>query len=113
MSDSAKRPGDQAILEELVKRGDDLSAPRHTLVFFYRAKDDTRSAEAVLNPLAQRLQAIGWGVVDLREDALIAETQRPADAASVDSMVDQMEALAREFGVKFDGWECAILGAKP
>jgi hypothetical protein len=105
----AIRPADRALLEQLVKHGDSLETPRHTLVFFYRQTGDTRSAELVFNPMALRLQAFGWEVTDLRADALIAETHRPADADSVNAMAETMEELAAEFGAVFDGWECALV----
>lgn len=98
---------------ELRARGDPLTAPRHTLAFFYLFKGDKRSAELTLNPMAQRLIASGWSVVDLRADALIVEADRAVDAANLDVMIGEMEALASEFGVDFDGWECAVLGDEP
>jgi hypothetical protein len=112
MTEQAKRPGDQAILDELRKRGDTLTAPRHTLAYFYLFADDQRSAELTLNPMAQRLLSSGWAIVDLRADALIVEGQRAVDPTNLNAMIDEMEALASEFGVEFDGWECAIVGGK-
>lgn len=111
MTDQAKRPGDQAILDELRKRGDTLMSPRHTLAYFYLFPDDQRSAELTLNPMAQRLIASGWAVVDLRADALIVEAQRAVDPTNLNAIIDEMEALASAFGVEFDGWECAIVSA--
>lgn len=103
------RPGDRAIFEQLIARGDRLGAPRHTIVFFYKLADDVRASELAFNPLAQRLVAAGWRISDLRADAVIAETERPADALSIDALSDEMEALAAEYGVDFDGWECAVM----
>ncbi len=103
------RPGDRAIFEQLLARGDALTTPRHTIVFFYKNADDARGPELVLNPLAQRLVAAGWAITDLRADAVIAEAQRAADAASIDALSSEMEALAAASGVAFDGWECAIV----
>jgi hypothetical protein len=113
MSEQAKRPADQVILDELRKRGDTLTALRHTLAYFYLFADDQRSAELTLNPMAQRLLLSGWAIVDLRADALIVEGQRAVDPASLNVMIEEMEALASEFGVEFDGWECAIVGGGP
>lgn len=109
MTVQAKRPGDQAILDELRNRGDTLTVPRHTIAYFYLFPDDQRSAELTLNPMAQRLLVTGWVLVDLRADALIVEAQRAVDPVSINAMIDEMETLASEFGVEFDGWECAIL----
>jgi hypothetical protein len=103
------RPGDRAILEELAKRGDALTEPRHVIVFFFRFEDDARSAEAVCNPLAQRLISLGWTVSGLEADAVIVESERRVDPDSVNDMAEIMEAVAHEFGVDFDGWECALV----
>jgi hypothetical protein len=54
MNEQAKRPGDQAILDELRKRGDSLTTPRHTLAYFYLFSDDQRSAELNSSPLRAR-----------------------------------------------------------
>jgi regulator of RNase E activity RraB len=108
-SERVERIGDRAILKKLLKRGDDPAKPRHTVVFFYRRGDDERSAELAFNPLALRLQTLGWSVIDLGEDAVIAEAHRPVDPDAINAMSETMEGLAHEFGVVFDGWECALL----
>jgi hypothetical protein len=88
---------------------DALRRPRHTMVFFYRHAGDPRDPELALNPLAQRLAVAGWAVVDFRSDAVIVESERPADDESVDEMAAFMQGLAQEFDVRFDGWESAVL----
>jgi hypothetical protein len=107
-SDRVERIGDRTVLEELLKRGDDPTRPRHTIVFFYRHDDDERSAELAFNPLAVRLQTLGWSV-NLADDAVIAEANRTVDPDALNAMSEVMEELAREFGVRYDGWECALL----
>jgi hypothetical protein len=107
-SDRVERIGDRTVLEELLKRGDDPTRPRHTIVFFHRHEDDERSAELAFNPLAVRLQTLGWSV-NLADDAVIAEAHRTVDPDALNAMSDAMEDLAHEFGVRYDGWECALL----
>lgn len=110
--EDVSRPMDRLVIEQLRRHGDTLATPRHTLVFFYREKGDTRSAELVFNPIALRLQALGWEIADLSADALIAEAHRPADPDSVNAMAEAMEELAEEFGAVFDGWECQIVSGE-
>jgi hypothetical protein len=104
-----KRKADRALLEQLERQGDDMSAARHTLVFFYRRKDERRDSELVLNPVAQRLQTAGWAICGLDADGVIAEAQRFVDPDTVNRLSEEMEAIAAEFGVDFDGWECAVI----
>ncbi|MEZ5958849.1 MAG: ribonuclease E inhibitor RraB [Hyphomonadaceae bacterium] len=103
---------DRAVLEELVKRGDDLTTVRQTLVFFLRRKSDARDGELVFNPLAAELVARGWTIHSLHADGISGEAQRLVDPASTNNLSTEMEALAAEFGVNYDGWECAIMGEK-
>jgi hypothetical protein len=111
--DAVKRPADRALLEQLIKRGDDLSAARHTLVFLLRAKGDQRDGELVFNPLAGRLVAAGWSIYTLHADGVSGEAQRRVDPIGINQISDAMDALAAEFGVDYDGWECAVVvGAK-
>lgn len=102
-------PWDQADDEPPRGPDDPLRRPRHTIVHFYRHADDARDPELALNPLAQRLAAAGWAVADFRSDALIVESDRPADDESVDQLAAFMQGLAQEFDVRFDGWESAVL----
>ena len=105
---SVRRNGDRGILEELLRRDDPLTEPRHTLVFFHVLKDEARPAEIVLNPLALRATQNGWRVAGMDSTGVIIETERSADPNSVNAMSSLMEAWAEEFGVEYDGWECAV-----
>ena len=107
--DKVGRAADRAILEQLLQHGDDLSAERHTLVFFCRADGDERHGELVFNPLAERLIAGGWSIYTLHADGVSGEAQRRVDPASINQISEDMEALAEEFGVDYDGWECAVV----
>ncbi|HYD87893.1 MAG TPA: ribonuclease E inhibitor RraB [Vitreimonas sp.] len=107
--DKVSRPADRAILEQLNQHGDDLSSVRHTLVFFLRAEDDERDGELVFNPLAERLVAAGWSIYTLHGDGVSGEAQRRVDPVGINRISEEMEALAAEFGVVYDGWECAIV----
>ena len=112
--DKVSRPADRALLEQLNQHGDDLSAVRHTLVFFCRADGDQRDGERVFSPLAERLIAAGWSIYTLHADGVSGEAQKRVDPVSINQISADMEALASEFGVEYDGWECAIVsGGKP
>lgn len=111
--DLVRRAVDRAVLEQLIKQGDDLSAERHTLVFFLRAKGDARHGELIFNPLAERLVASGWSIYTLHADGVSGEKQQHrVDPAAINRLSEDMEALAAEFGVDYDGWECAVITGK-
>jgi hypothetical protein len=78
-------------------------------VFFDVRKDDARNPELVLNPLALAASQIGWRIAGVNKSGLTIESEQMVDPDSVNAMSDQMDALAREFGVEFDGWECAVM----
>jgi hypothetical protein len=97
-----KRPadGDAAIRETLRKHGDDGTAPRHTLFYFYHG-DQVALRQAAL--------AKGYAVKPtVAENGSVLETDMPVDAASFEPVRMQMETWAKEFGAEFDGWECAV-----
>jgi hypothetical protein len=112
--DTVRRPVDRAILEQLIQHGDNLTAQRHTLVFFCRRDGDERDGELVFNPMAERLIAAGWSIYTLHGDGVSGESQRHVHPSGINEISDDMEALAEEFGVDYDGWECAVVvaGAK-
>lgn len=111
--DLVHRAADRAVLEQLVSRGDDLSAVRHTLVFFQRPNGDVRDGKLMFNPLAAQLISRGWGIYSLHADGVSGEAQRRVDPASINDLSAEMEALAAEFGVTYDGWECAVVVKQP
>lgn len=103
------RKVDQALIERIVEMGDDLSQPRHTLLFFYQPKDGARAAFSVVAAAAAE-QSLSV----TREDAeaVIMEGHLHVDPASIETLVDWAIDLASRANAEFDGWECAVVAAK-
>jgi hypothetical protein len=103
-----RREPDRAILEQLLKHGDDLSRPRHTLMFFYRIKNDDRPRGALFDGLIASAASIGLSVGRNDDDGLVLEGEMFVDPARLNDLIGWAEREAAIAGVEFDGWECAI-----
>ncbi|MGE0740440.1 MAG: ribonuclease E inhibitor RraB [Hyphomonadaceae bacterium] len=100
---------DQALLDRLVEMGDDLSQPRHTLLFFYQPKDGSRASFEIVAAAATERSLI---VTRHDQEGVIMEGHLHVDAASIKSLVDWAVDLASQASADFDGWECAVITAK-
>jgi hypothetical protein len=99
---------DRRVLEILTEHGDDLSRRRHTILFFYRRKDDPGSDTALFDPITREAAKLGFSVASLRPDALIVEGHKLVDPENLEALSAWAEGIAEVTGVRFDGWECAI-----
>jgi hypothetical protein len=100
---------DQLLIDRIVEMGDDLSQPRHTLLFFYQPKDGT---QAVFSIVAAAAAEQSLSVTRQDEEALIMEGHLHIDPTSIKTLVDWAIDLAGQANVEFDGWECALVVAK-
>jgi Regulator of ribonuclease activity B len=94
--------GDAAIREALAREGDDGTAARHAIFYFYGG-DLAGLEEAAL---AQNF----FTHPAKRKDGLILEKTIAVDAASLAPIEEQMEAWSAAFATEYDGWECAVVG---
>lgn len=106
---SALRKVDQALLDRIVEMGDDLSQPRHTLLFFYQPKGGTRASFGIVAAAAPDRSLT---VTRQDEEAVIMEGHLHVDAVSIKSLVEWATDLAGQANAVFDGWECAVVAAK-
>jgi len=101
---------DLEVVSLLVKRGADLSQPRHVLYYLYfhdpevaaRAADEARamSFEASVNePLPQHPRQ--WSLVCERHDIVL-------DSQTIRNNGDFFDGLAARFGGEYDGWEASV-----
>ncbi len=108
-----RRAADRAVLEQLLKHGDDLSVPRDTVVYFYLHGGERRASEEVLGALGADLEARGFTVRRAAvHDGVIGNADRAVDPVSLDALIGDMLELAETHDVDFDGWECAMI-SKP
>lgn len=99
------RDADQALLDEIMCRGDDLSQPRHTLLFFYEIGGQTPSFDMVVAAAPNR----NLSVSRREAEQVVLEGQLYVHPEALKSLVDWAIELARDASVEFDGWECAIV----
>lgn len=102
---SQLRKIDQVLIDRIVEMGDDLSQPRHTLLFFYQPKSGRASFEAIASAAPTQFLTVSR----LDGEALILEGQLKVDAASIKLLVDWALDRAEEGSATFDGWECAVV----
>lgn len=100
---------DQILLDRIVEMGDDLSQPRHTLLFFYQPKDGSRAS---FGAVAAAASEKALSVTRQDEEAVIMEGHLHVDAASMKALVDWATDLANQANAVFDGWECAVITSK-
>jgi hypothetical protein len=99
--------GDRMILDQLRELGADLSRPRHVMQFLYFPSDAAaRRAAATLGAGGYQVE-VRPPVEGFEEWVAVAETHVVVDAAWVDEMRPQLEAIALEGGGTYDGWEAA------
>lgn len=102
------REVDREILSQLLRRGDDLSRPRDTVVYFYLRDGDQRHGATVRAELAVRLERDGWATrPTVKQDGVVGNREQAVNPSSVNALIEAMEATAAEYQVVFDGWACA------
>lgn len=102
------RSADRKVLEILAEYGDDLSRRRHTILFFYRHKDDAGTDPAVFQTIINDGATLGFRIASHRADALIIEGHKLVDPDNLEALSTWAEEIADAAGVTFDGWECAV-----
>lgn len=100
---------DQALLDRIVEMGDDLSQPRHTLLFFYQRRGE---GDAAFDLVAAAATERSLTVTRQDDEAVIMEGELHVDPASIRSLVDWATDLAERANANFDGWECAVVVMK-
>jgi len=93
--------GDAAIREALGREGDDGTAARHAIFYFYGG--DLAGLEKAA--LAQNF----FTRPAKTTEGLILEKTIAVDAASFAPIEEQMEAWSEAFATEYDGWECAVV----
>jgi hypothetical protein len=89
------------IRRQLAAHGDTGQTPRHTLFYFYGGDIEGLEKAALSNGFAVRPTATSPG--------LILEKTLPVEEDSFDAVDALMNRWAEEFGVEYDGCECAIV----
>ena len=99
IAQAAKR--DDEVRAALARHGDDGTAPRDTVFYFYGGD---------FEGLGSAARAAGYATkLTIKSDGVILSKDMPVDAASFAATSAQMEAWAQAFGCEYDGWECAVL----
>jgi Regulator of ribonuclease activity B len=105
---AARSPGGRRVLNELSKRAEDLSQPRHVVFYLYTTPEDTGhvlAAEARARGFQARVReplpegSASWAVVCEQHTVLTPDFVRES--------VDFFEALAERHQAEYDGWEAA------
>lgn len=99
---------DQVLLDRIVEMGDDLSEPRHTLLFFYQPKEGRASFDIV----ASAAPEMSLTVSRQDDEGVTMEGILRVDPASVGIFVSWAVDVASQANAVFDGWECAVITAK-
>jgi hypothetical protein len=100
---------DQAVLDQIAQRGDDLSQPRHTLLFFYKLKS---AGSPCFGLIADAAKNHGLTVCVVDEETLTLERQCYVDPERLKPLIDWATEIAAEANADFDGWECAVIARK-
>jgi hypothetical protein len=108
-----RRAADREVLKNAVAHGDDLTQPRHTLLYFYPLEDDDRSGGATFDSVITGAEKFGLTPSRNDDDGLILEGHVMVDPDSINALMKWAENAADRAGVNFDGWECAIVQGKP
>jgi regulator of RNase E activity RraB len=101
---------DLLVLDQLVKAGADMTAPRHVLYFLYLPDQERAAAAAaeaeskgfeagVREPLSEYPDQ--WSLVCERHDYVL-------DLETVRVNTDAFEELAARHGGDYDGWEASV-----
>ncbi len=94
------------MLDRLKEMGDPLTAPRHTLLFFYRRDGaEQYSFQTIVASAAE------WSLTRAGGDegGLILEGQLYVDPAALAPLLEWAAEAAEMASVEFDGWECAVV----
>ncbi|RYF91059.1 MAG: ribonuclease E inhibitor RraB [Caulobacteraceae bacterium] len=92
---------DAAVRMSLLSHGDQGTASRHTLFYFYGGNH---------RGLGRAAEAAGFKAgPTVSLDWVILETTMAVDPPSFAPTSARMEAWAEEFGCRYDGWECAVV----
>jgi hypothetical protein len=108
--------GDRQVLKALAGHGSDLSKPHHIVQWFYFPS--RRVAQAV----SARLEREGLGVQEVKPApaswwkrlfgqaswTCVVETHMVPNEEAIFRNTDRFNALAREFGGEYDGWEAGV-----
>jgi hypothetical protein len=101
-STTSAAEADDLVRQQLAAHGDDGSAPRHTLFYFYGGElAGLRAAAEAANYFVRPTQAA---------DGLVLEKAMPVDEASFRPVDERMQAWAATFNSEYDGWEAAVAG---
>lgn len=100
--------GDIAVLQQLKERGDDLSQPRRTLLFFYRSGEDQRAASELFDPIADAGVEAGLSISVREKNELILEGNLLVHPQALEMLLDWARQWAEHTGAEFDGWECVL-----
>ncbi len=100
---------DRVMLDRIVELGDDLRQPRHTLLYFYRLEDGSRTSLEIVAAAASEKSLT---VTRENQDVVIMEGHLHVDPAAVKALVDWALDLASRANAEFDGWECAVIEPK-
>ncbi|MGE3148535.1 MAG: ribonuclease E inhibitor RraB [Pseudorhodoplanes sp.] len=101
MSDRSHASRDEEVRAALAQHGDDGTAPRHTLFYFYGGNFKALGAAATKAGYDVRSTANNAGV--------ILETTTAVDPADFSPHAAQMEKWADAFDSVYDGWECQVV----
>jgi hypothetical protein len=109
---AVSRAGDREVLQSLIAQGDDLSQPRHTVLYFYRLTNSARVAPPIFDAIVKEAAKLGLSVARRDGEELVLEGVLRVDPANIEKLVDWAESAAKRHAADFDGWECAVIKAR-
>lgn len=100
----AELNGDQSVIGNLQKNGDDGHAPRKTDFWFYGQK-------LALDSLVTSLQSQGFAVDHWLNDptGVVVSRNMPVDFSTFQSTTPALLEAAENSGVEYDGWETIVV----
>ena len=101
-----KLHGDQEVISNLQKHGDDGSTARKTDFWFYGEKDR-------LLGLIRALEPWGYSVDHWLDDSagVVLTTETPVEFGIFREVTPVLVGMAERHGVEYDGWETPVVGA--
>jgi len=103
------RAADWAALERLRARGDDLSQPRRTAVFFCRRNGDAHAAAELFDAIAAAATITGLHEHERSDEKLVLQGELYVHPDALEFLLEWGELWAAHTGLIFDGWECAVI----
>jgi Regulator of ribonuclease activity B len=95
--------GDENILRNQARHGDDGSVPREIMHWILRTPDEKRSA------LVSKLKSLGYKIEEDSDEKIRVSTISTLSIESANRETIRFNEICEEFGCDYDGWETAVI----